>query len=143
MPGNFIEAVGIHIAIMSGGGTLINVGAVLAISLVPGIAPARVRPDGLVDALGFFVTNVGILRALVHVDGAGGSGPVQLSVGGGTDTRIVTGPGLLLAFAIDTWVGVAVVGRHRGGSGRPRRRGLRRGGGEGRGRTGRQRCLGT
>ena len=75
--------------------------------------------------------------ALVHVDGAGGSGPVQLSVGGGTDTRIVTGPGLLLALAaVLAGVGVAVVCRRGGGSGRPRRRGLRRGGGEGRGRTG-------
>ena len=70
--------------------------------------------------------------ALVHVDGAVLSRP-----GGGAITTVDSSIGLLPTLAaILAGVGVAVVGRHRGGSGRPRRRGLRRGGGEGRGRTG-------
>ena len=117
-----VGADGVGIALVRGGGTLVNVGADLAISLVPSLAGAGVRPDGLVGTVGVHVAEGGILRALIHVDGAGGSGPVQLSVGGGANTGVIAGSRLLLAFAtVVAGVGIAVIGRHGRGRGRSRR----------------------
>ena len=122
MSGDGVGADGVGVAVMSGGGALIDIGTHLAISLVPSLACARVRPDGLVGAHSVHVAEGGIVRALVHILGTGGSGPVQLSVGGGADTGVVARSRLLLAFAtVVAGVGVAVIGRHGRGRGRSRR----------------------
>jgi hypothetical protein len=98
-----VGADGIDVAVVRGGGTLIDVGTDLAIPLVPGLARAGVRTHGLVRTDGVHVADGGILRTFVHILGTVLSCPEFVA-----DARVVTDPEFLLTFStIFAWTRTA------------------------------------